>query len=387
MKGTIELRSKLDKNGVGTWRIEISNGKLPDGSYDRIRRSFRGTKEQAELQKAEILIQLSKNEYTHDSNITLKELSTLWLKSITSDVEPNTYKFYDYNLQAYILPEIGTLPIKQIQPITVDVLLNTLKEKPFPKSPNGLSISTIRHVRSTLSACLSYAVSRQMLHTNPCTEIRLRRPSYQIKSTDVFTTEETITFLRHAKEEYYYIYFLLALETGMRQNEILALVWENVDFKNGIIRVDRAIKKNDKDGLVIGDPKTSAGVRSVAVRDKLLIALKRHKAKQNREKLKAGNEYVDQGLVVANLKGKVVNQRHLQRVMRRIIEKAKVPQIPPRNLRHTHATLLLSAGVPPKVIQERLGHSDITITLNIYSAVLPHMQTEAVKKFDQVLTW
>lgn len=389
MKGSIELRSKLDKNKVGSWRIEISTGKRkPDGSYERVRKSFRGTKEQAELRKAELLIKLSRNEYVPDSTMTFGELSERWIEDVRTNLDPNTYTFYKNILDPYLLPEIKDLQVSKINSAAIKTLISKMRKKKTRRN-KLLSASTIGHVRSTLSACLQYAVDElEIISENPCASVRTKGGGSKIrkiKSTDVYNENQIREFLKAAKEEWYYMYFLLAASTGMRQNEILALTWGNVDFRKGIITVEQAIKQNNKEGIIVGDPKTATGIRSIDIDARLIKALKKHKVLQSEQKLKMGSAYTDQNLVIANEVGRVANNGQLRKVMKRVAEKAKVPYIPPKNLRHTHATLLLRSGVNPKVVQERLGHSDITITLNVYSAILPTMQKEAVERFEDLL--
>lgn len=396
MKGSIELRSKLTKGKVGTWRIEIPNGKNSDGSYNRIRETFRGTREEAKLRQAEILIKLSRNEYSINSNMSLRELYDKWFNTVERDLAPKTQDFYKRNHESYILPEIGNMPISKIQPTTVNDLLDVLRSKPFLKSPNGLSTTAIRHVRSSLSACLSYAVDLKLLSYNPCSGVTIKGSKFRkIKKSEVWTPEQAKKFLKFAESENYYMYFKTALETGMRPGEITAMRWIHINFNNNVFTVEEAIKQNDSRGLIVGDPKTSSSTRVITVREDYMKDLELHLEKQNAEKIIARKEYDDKGLVFANPKGKVINLQQLRKVMRRVIERANkddsdkiiIPQIPLYNLRHTHATLLLLAGVSPKVIQERLGHKDITVTLNIYSIVIGDLQKQAMRKIDGAFIW
>jgi|LSQX01.2.fsa_nt_gb integrase len=238
------------------------------------------------------------------------------------------------------------------------------------------------HTRSTISACLQYGLEElEIITENPCGSVRMKGSSKlrKIKSSDVYTAKELRSFLAEVAEERYRMYFVLVSGTGLRQNEALALTWDNVDFRKRIILVEKAIKQNSKEGVIIGDPKTESSSRSVAIDEGLASALREHKARQSEQKLKMGPAYYDQNLVIANEAGCVANSGQLRKVMKRVAKKANVPYIPPKNLRHTHATLLLLAGINPKVVQERLGHSDITITLNVYSAMLPIMQEETAE--------
>ena len=287
MRGTIQLRSKLDKNKVGTYRIEISTGKQPDGTYGRIRETFRGTEQQAELRKAELLIKLNKNEYIPDSNMTFGELAERWIENVRVNLAPNTHRFYKDILDPYILPEIKDLPVSKLNSVAIRTLINKMKNRKT-KRDTDLSNATIGHIRSTLSACLQYAVEElEILEDNPCASVRIKGSSKmrKIKSTDVYDENQVRAFLEVAKEELYFMYFLIAVSTGMRQNEILALPWDNVDFRKGEIKVEMAIKQNTKDGIIVGDPKTQTGSRSIAIDRALVRELRKHKMKQNEQKL------------------------------------------------------------------------------------------------------
>lgn len=363
MKGTIE------KRGSNSYRIQISLGKQADGSYGKIRETVNGTKKQAEARLAELLTELNKGEYIAKSNTKLDEFSEKWLSSIKNDLRPNTLSFYENCLRIYILPKIGRFTLEEIRPITVKTLIN---ERP----------TVAKHVKSTLSACLSFAVDMEIIRSNPCQAVKIKRSSKKLRPDDVWGVDEMEKFLKTCQGEWYEIYFQLALKTGMRQGEILALRWSNV--KDDAITVIEAIK--DKKDKTVGDPKTPAGTRTIKIDGSLQRALKSHRAKQNAHRLKYGSGYRDMDLVMANEHGRPVDGNNIRRALLRLTEKASVPYIPPKNLRHTHATLLLQAGVHPKIVQERLGHEDVTLTLNTYSFVLENMQEKAVESFERLLS-
>lgn len=204
----------------------------------------------------------------------------------------------------------------------------------------------------------------------------------------MWDAEQVKRVLAAADEMRYGIYAKLILYTGLRANEALALRWSNVDLDKRVITVAEAVK--DRPGgkpTVVGQPKTASGIRTVPFSPVLAEALRGHRLAQRKERLARGALYTDRDLVVATDTGNHVRVDNLrQRLMPRLAELADVPYIPPRNLRHTHATLLLAAGVHPKVVQERLGHSTVSITMDTYSSVLPSIQLAAVSAMDDFLS-
>lgn len=373
------MKGSIIQRGPNSFRVEISTGeRLPNGRYKKIRRSAR-SKEEAKKILAELNLQLLKGDYTECANMTVNELFTRWLKHCQMHKQPKTYEFYSNISEFYVLPEIGTMQIAKVKPITIRTLLDKWTEE-------GKSKGTVKHIKATISAAFGWACELELADRNPALKVSVVDPDQGITQEDVWDEAQIRKILGHADEEYYGIYFWIALLTGMRQNEILALKWSNVDFKNNEILVIEAIKQNDKSGVVFGPPKTKRGRRRIAVPPILIRKLKQHKAAQNEDKLKAGADYDDQGLVVANRFGKVVNSGQLRKVTKRLAQKAKVPYIPPRNLRHTHATWLLAANINPKSAQERLGHEKERTFHDNYTTSLPNMQREIADTLDERLT-
>jgi len=171
----------------------------------------------------------------------------------------------------------------------------------------------------------------------------------------------------------------------MRRGEILGLKWDCVDFENKTIYVQRSIKKS-KDGWELEDLKNSSSYRSITMSENLISELKKHKGKQNEHKMRLRKDYNDQGFVAATKTGTFILPSNLSRSFRTIRQKLKIKQIRFHDLRHTHASLLFSLKEHPKVVQERLGHSSIEITMDTYSHMLPNMQKSAAQKLDDMFS-
>jgi integrase len=194
---------------------------------------------------------------------------------------------------------------------------------------------------------------------------------------------DVATFLHSQHGTREYPLWLLLATTGLRRGEALGLGWANVDLTNArltIIRTLIDVEDSNDDKPVWSDPKTAAGRRSVAIDDATVAAIRTHKALMATERLAMGGAYRDFDLVFARADGRPYHPERVSRAFRSRAKKAGVPVIRLHDLRHTWATLALTAGIPAKVVQDRLGHSTVAITLNIYSHVTPQLQSDAAAK-------
>lgn len=196
------------------------------------------------------------------------------------------------------------------------------------------------------------------------------------------TMEQVHKLLESVRGQRLEMLLTLALTTGMRRGEMLALRWTDVDLERQTVKVHRTVDYIPKHGYVETGPKTAAGRRSVLLPHFVVDILKQHHVQQLEARLKAGDKWEDRDLVFTDLSGGYFNPRYLEKLFGKVLVEAGLPHRPFHNLRHSAATLLLSMGVPLKVIQEILGHSNFAITANVYTDVLPSLQKEAMDKWD-----
>jgi integrase len=202
----------------------------------------------------------------------------------------------------------------------------------------------------------------------------------------VWDDEQVRLFLAEAKRtSAYYALYLTALTTGMRQGELLGLRWKDVDLAAGVASVQQTLYRLGKT-LLTKEPKSARSRRPVALPPLLVVTLREVQEIQATRRRDLGSAYVDHGLIFCQPDGKPLHAHNVsQRDFRRVVKRAGVPRIRFHDLRHCHATLLLQQGVHPKVVQERLGHSTITMTLDTYSHVLPGMQECAAADLEKRL--
>ena len=223
----------------------------------------------------------------------------------------------------------------------------------------------------------------RMIPRNATEVVKAPRPAPE--EIRPLSREQTKILLEAAKEDRFEALYTLAVSTGLRQGELLGLKWEDVDLEESVVRVRRTLTRHES-RLLLGEPKTKRSRRTVRVSETAVEALKKHLARQVREKKYLNELYRDQGLIFTTQRGTLVNPTDLRkRSFKPLLEKAGLPPIRFHDLRHTCATLLLSSNVNPKIVSEMLGHATIAITLDTYSHVLPNMQESAARALENTL--
>lgn len=368
------MRGHISKRG-SRYSFVIDIGRDPITKKRKQKRvsGFR-TKKEAIQAMNKMINELQNGTYVEPSNETLAEFIESWLEHKKTTVSDSTYDFYESYTNNHIVPALGNVKLKDIKPITIQNFYNSLVKN------SGLSLHSVAHVQRITRIILNHAVRLKVIRENPASDIDIVKVPK--KEQNVWTKDQVDKFIEAARGHIHFIAFYLAVFTGMRQGEILGLKWDCVDFENRTIYVRRALKRSN--GGELKDLKNTSSYRSIAMNDLLYEELKKHKRKQNEIKLRMGQAYNDQGFVVATKVGTFVLHSNLSRAFRLICEKIDVPKIRFHDLRHTHASLLLSLKQHPKVVQERLGHSSIEMTMDIYSHMMPNMQKEAVKELDKL---
>ena len=365
---------QIKKDGSSWYFVaELGVDPLTGRRKRKKKRGFK-TKKAAEKALAVIEAEIYKGVYFEPSSIPFKDHLLEWFKIKKNSINFQTADTYQSFIVNRIIPSIGYVSLSALSPIHLQSYVNKLKEE-------GLASSTIKKIYNIIKGSLDYAVNMELLPSNPIKKIQL--PKDKKKEMSVWDVPEIKAFLTVAKKDRLYIAFHLAITTGMRRGEILGIRWKDIDFDRGVLYVRQTLSKDGKQFLV--GAKTESGVRSIKLSNESLTTLVTHKVSISKDKLKSGPNYLDHDLVVCTSKGTPVNPNNLKRSYCKLLKEAEVPEIRFHDLRHTHATMLLAQGISAKVISERLGHSNIKTTLDIYSHVLPNMQEEAANQIDNLL--
>ena len=370
------MAGRTVKKDGSSWYFVLTVGKKENGKPKQIKRRGFKTKQEAIKAMNELEHSINQGTYVEPSKILYKEYLERWLEDRQTRVKKQTLGTYTWLVNKHIIPALGNVELSKLNALMIQQLLTKLtKDK-------CLSDENIQKVYTLINASLKQAERWSLIAKNPTSLVD--RPKATKKQVKVWDVPEVTTFLEHAKGSRYYIAFLLAVTTGMRQGEILALQWKDIDFENGFLRVTQILSHDGKE--ILPYTKTKSGTRTIDLPDETIAELKKHKVRIAKEKLAAGPDiYTDLDLVVCSENGTPTNAGNIRRAFNSAIEKANVPKIRFHDLRHTHATLLLKQGANPKIVAERLGHADTRITLDTYSHLLPSMQKETAKQFGKML--
>ncbi|GED72120.1 site-specific integrase [Brevibacillus reuszeri] len=317
--------------------------------------------------------ELNKGTYVEPSKMMYSSFMADWLKDKQTKVQRRTLETYSGLVNNHILPTLGQIELSKLTPRHIQDLYNDLFET------GRLSDENIQKVHTIINDSLNKAVSWEMVAKNVASV--LERPKARKKEMEVWEVDEAHEFLKIAEKDRYYVAFLLALTTGMRQGEILGLRWKDVNLDTGILSITQTLSHDGKE-MQVG-AKTDSGNRTVAIDAETVNALRKLAKRSKAERLEAGpGSFQDNGLVISTTVGTPLTPRNLMRTFYRIIEKAGVKKIRFHDLRHTHATMLLKANVNPKIVAERMGWSDIKM-IDRYAHVLPNIQKDTADAFGK----
>jgi len=300
-----------------------------------------------------------------------------WLPAIRSTIRPTTYLSYEGHVECHIIPALGTLPLQHLSASHINAFYSRLLVEGRGEGKGGLSPATVRRVHATLHRALRDAVRWNKITRSPAGAADPPRAAcggdHEMK---VWSVTELKKFLASQHESCLYPLWLTLATTGMRRGEVLGLRWEDVDLEAQTISIRQTRVMTGYQPL-LSTPKTRRGKRLVALDPATVAALKENRRRQKQERLAAGSSWQKAGYVFTREDGEPY---HPERVSKLFIQAAKrvgLPRIRLHDLRHTYATLALSAGVHPKIVSERLGHANIGITLDCYSHCLPALSEEA----------
>jgi integrase len=306
---------------------------------------------------------------------TVGEWLTAWLTdSVRATVRQRTYERYESIVRVHLIPSIGRVKLNALTPAHVRGLYRE-------KLDAGHAPRSVLHIHRTLSKALKQAVMDGLIPRNAAVPVKPPRPRRE--EIRPLNGEQVCTLFEATRGDRLEALYIVAVTTGLRRGELQGLKWEDVDLEAGTLQVRRTLSE-PKGGYVFEAPKNGKG-RSVRCSQRALEALRSHRARQNKERLRAGPLWQDNGLVFPSGVGTPLLGGNLNRAFKALLNRAGLPEIRFHDLRHTCATLLLRQGVNPKFVQELLGHADISLTLNVYSHVLPDMGDAAAGAMDAAL--
>jgi integrase len=286
-----------------------------------------------------------------------------------------TYVQYRSMIHKHLVPGLGQV---FLQKLTVQQLQAFYAQK----IEEGLKTRTIAIIHAVLHKALENAVKWNLLSRNIATLATVpQKTSHEVKTLSASEARKLIEAAQDSRIE---ALLVLAITTGMRRGELLGLRWDDIDLELGILRICRTVNWIAGFGFIENDPKTKASRRRITLPSVAIEGLRKHRIRQDQAKQQAGTKWIEKGLVFPNTLGNFLGPNHLLTMFQRVLDQAGLPHMRFHDLRHSAATILLTMGVHPKVVQELLGHSSITMTMDTYSHLLPSMQKEAMDGMDNL---
>ena len=347
---------------------------------ERRRETKSGYATQKECQAAmnKLLVAVEQHNYSAPTKASVKDyLKKEWLPAVKATIRPSTYGSYVQHVDCHIVPHIGTVKLQKLSGSQVNALYAKLAETGRKDGKKGLSAMTIHHVHACLHKACKDAVRWGHISRNP---LDAADPPHKkgdgAKEMRTWTKEQLKAFLDAVADERLSALWHTIAMTGMRRGEAIGLRWSDVDLENARLAVRRALIPSGRD-VIVSEPKTIKGRRVIAIDPGTVEVLKGQAARQLEEQKEWDEAWVETGLVFTLENGAALDPESVSRYWRQAVKKSMLPSIRLHDLRHTHATLALQAGIHPKVVSERLGHATISITLDTYSHAIPAMQEEA----------
>ena len=372
------------KNG---WRARLMIG-TKENNKPNIKEFYAPTRKEVINKLNEYKMQMALGSISSDNKITLEQWFFTWLFDYRKkDLKAKSFERYEGLYRNYIKDsDLGKIKLKDLRVTHLQVYYNNLLE-------NGISLPTVIQINTKLKTCLGEAEKQEYIRRNYCTMVTL--PKYKKeKKLEVLTLEQQQEFINAIKSHDLEVLFLVALSTGLRIGELLGLKWSDINFDDAYLSVNRTLQRtysidnngNRKLKVIEQSPKTSNSIRTVPIPKPILSKLKQLKIVQNQYKLKSDGCYLDKSYVFCNEFGAPIDDKRPGRNLSSILKKLNIEPIKFHGLRKTYATRLFENDVPPKTVQELLGHSSIDITMDIYTQVMEHKKVEAVEKLDTIFT-
>jgi len=358
----------LHQRKDGRWQAALQ--------VDGVRRTVYGrTRQEAARKLADLQRQaMAAGALPQPGTKTLADLVGHWLETAAPNLKPRTLADYRQTFRLYIAPTLGQVRLDRLTPDRLQRLYSDLQARGRQRAAHK--------AHAVLHRALKLAVLWRWLSDNPAE--RVLPPTYQAARKDMWTPWELNVFLAGAREHRLYPAWVLALASGCRLGELLALTWADVDPDAGTLRVARNLQRIGGE-WVITEPKTSAGVRAIALPGEGVAALRLQRERQAAWRIEAGNAWQDLGLVFTRANGEPLHQASVSHGLRSECKRLGIPALSPHGLRHLHASLLLGQGLPVPAVSRRLGHAHAGITMTVYAHALGSGDQDAARAIGQAL--
>lgn len=372
------------ERGPDKYLLRIFIGRDTTGKRHYHNETFHGKKGGAKEQLRKLLTKLNTGEPLKLSNNTLGAFLDEWLKA-NPDLKTTSIDHYRDTLRLYVRPKLGGLLLTKIESNDVQSLYGEMIANQYAPSTIGL-------VHTLLNSAFKLALRRRKIVFNPMDGVtaptgkKSGQEAQERREDRVLTVDQVEKFLNAADETRFGPILTLAFHTGCRPGELLGLKWENLEASSMTLKIRQTIHWPKGGAWYLDTPKTAVGRRNLRLTDYLVEMLAQHRKRQLEERMKAGSAWSDHGLIFTDEVGEPYSQGRLRYYFKQILLAAGLPDhFNPYSARHTSATLLMASGINAKTVSDRLGHSDVRITLKTYTHPTAGMQNEASEEIERVL--
>jgi integrase len=377
------MRGHVRERGKGNWYAVLSTQDQQTGKRKVRFIRLEGVTGKRETQQhlARIVTGLDAGTFVEPDKVTVAQFLERWLAHIKTQISPASFERYG-EYTNIIIPALGSMRLTKLRPEHISEMYSNALESGRHDGNGGLSPRTVSSIHTVFKASLAQACIWRAIPYNPAGLVK--PPKVQRKEMKTIDTEATARMLDAARGTTIYVPVLLGVLCGLRRGEICALRWRNVDLDGGQLAIVASRSRGQRGQPIEKGTKTGRG-RLVALPVLAVTELRRHRIRQAEQLLRLGVALTDDHHVYAKFDGEAGHPTFLTRQFKQFMHDHKLPPIRFHDLRHSHATHLLAAGIHPKIAQERLGHSSIAVTMDTYSHAMPNMQTDAVAKLDAAL--
>ena len=372
------MAGQVVRRGKRSWLVRVSQGRDERGKRRLHSHTVHGTKKDAARYLHGVLHEQDLGTFKEPTRLSVGQYLDDWLKhGAQPRVRARTHYEYSKLLERYVRPALGHKRMATLTPLDVQALYSSMLDR-------GLSARTVRYTHNVLASALKQAVKWRLTATNPAAFTDL--PRLARREMQALSPEEAQRFLAEAVGNRFEALFALALATGMRPSEYLALRWKDLDLEAGTVTIQRVLTRF-KGNCSFEEPKTPKSRRTIPLPESVTRLLTIHRRRQRLERFAAGVRTLTNDLVFGTSNDQPLDKHNLVHAyFKPILKAAKITRwIRLYDLRHTTATLLLMSGENPKVVAERLGHASVVLTLDTYSHVLPTMQKAASDRLEALL--
>lgn len=371
------MKGHLKERSPGHWAIILEVRDPETGQRKRKWHSFKGGKREAQSECARLISEIKGGTYVEPSKLTVTQFLERWLDHAKAQVSPRTHERYCEIVRKNVIPVLGVIYLNKLRPAQISTAYSKSLVSGRRNGKGGLAPTTVVYMHRLIKQALGQAVRWELLSRNPADAVD--PPKVERGSLTTYDMTQTVKLLEELRTSRLRVPVLLGVMCGLRRGEIVALRWSHVDLAGGKISVVESAEQTAA-GVRYKPPKSGRG-RRVALSAMVTAELRQHRLTQAKELLRLGVRQTDATFVYTRQDGQPMQPRSLSQMWSEIT--TTLPRIRFHDLRHAHATHMLAAGVHPKVASERLGHSRVGITLDLYSHVLPGMQEDAAARVDE----